>query len=82
MARHRLEIGSDKNPVLMRGEGQHFGVGNSFQLGLMRGKKIDGRLTAETPGDDRVVETGIRQKRTTVSFAVRRFVAAYAQTSS
>lgn len=62
VARHRPEIGSDKNPVLTRGEGQHLGAGNFFQPGLMRRKKIDCRLTAETPGDNRIVETGIRQE--------------------
>jgi hypothetical protein len=62
VARHRPEIGSDKNPILTRGEGQHLGVGNSFQCGLMGREKIDCRLTAETPGDDRIVETGIRQE--------------------
>jgi hypothetical protein len=35
VARHRSEIGSDKNPILVRGEGQHFGVGNSLQPGLI-----------------------------------------------
>ena len=62
VTRHRPEIGSDKNPILTRGEGQYFGVGNSFQPSLVRRKKIDCRLTAETPGDDRIVETGIRQE--------------------
>jgi hypothetical protein len=66
----------------MRGEGQHFGVRNSFHPGLVGRKKIDGRLTAETPGDNRIVETGIRQKAASVSFAARRFADAYAQTSS
>jgi len=61
-ARHRPEIGSDKNPILLRGEGQHFGVGNSFKLGHIGRKEIDCRLTAETPGDDRTVETGICQE--------------------
>ena len=62
VTRHRPEIRSDKNPVLTRGEGQNLGVGNSFQPGLMRRKKIDCRFTAETPGDDGIVETGIRQE--------------------
>jgi hypothetical protein len=39
VARHRPKIGSDKNPILMRGEGQHVGVGNSFQPGLVGRKK-------------------------------------------
>ena len=59
---YRPEIGSDKNPVLTRGEGQYLGVGNSFKPGVVRRKKIDCRLTAETPGDDRIVEIGIRQE--------------------
>lgn len=62
VARHRPEIGSDQNPILMRGEGQHLGVGNPFQSGLMGRKRIDCRLTAETTSDDRIVETGIRQE--------------------
>ena len=62
VARHRAEIGGDKNPILTRGEGQHFGVGNSFQRGLMGRKKVDCRLTAETPGDYPIVETGVRQE--------------------
>lgn len=62
VARHRPEIGSDKYPVLMRGEGQHLGIRDTLQTGLMGRKKIDCRLTAETPSDDRIVETGIRQE--------------------
>jgi hypothetical protein len=38
---HRPEVGSDKNPILLRSEGQYFGVGNSFQLRFRGGKKID-----------------------------------------
>jgi len=62
VTRHRPEIGSNKDPILLRGEGQYPGVGNSFQPGLMGRKKIDCRLTPETAGDDRIVETGIRQE--------------------
>lgn len=62
VARHRPEIGDDKNPILTRGEGQDFGAGNSFQRGLMRRKKVDCRLTAETRGDYPIVETGVRQE--------------------
>jgi hypothetical protein len=62
VAGHRPEIRSDKNPILLRGEGEHIRVGNSFQPGLMGRKKIDCRFTAEAPGDNRIVETGIRQK--------------------
>ena len=39
VARHRPEIGSDKNLILTRGEGQHLGVGNAFQSGLMAERK-------------------------------------------
>jgi hypothetical protein len=43
VARHCPEVGSDKNPILTRGEGQHLGVGNSFQTGLIcRNKSIAG----------------------------------------
>jgi len=62
MARHRPEIGSDKNPILVRGEGRHYGVGNSFQTGLSGRKKIDCRLPAKAPGYDSIVETGICQE--------------------
>jgi hypothetical protein len=60
--RHCPEIGSDENPILTRGKGQHFGVGDSFQSGLMCRKKIDRRFTPETPSDDGIVEAGIRQE--------------------
>jgi hypothetical protein len=62
MARHGPEIGSYQYPILTRGKGQNLGVGNSFQPGLMGGKKIDDRLTAKTPRYDRIVKTGIRQE--------------------
>jgi hypothetical protein len=61
VAGHRPKIGSDKNPILLGGEGQHIGIGNSFQPGLMGRKKIDCRFTAAAPGDNRIVETRIRQ---------------------
>jgi hypothetical protein len=62
MARHGPEIGSYQYPILTRGKRQRLGIGNSFQPGLMGGKKIAGRLTAQTPGDDRIVQTGIGQE--------------------
>jgi hypothetical protein len=62
VTRHRSEIGSDKNPILERGEGQHFGVGNALQPSIMDRKKIDCWFATETPGDDRTVEAGIRQE--------------------
>ncbi len=62
MAGHRPEIGSDKNPILLGGEGQYIGIGNSFQPSLMGRKKIDCRFTAEAPRDNRIVETDIRQE--------------------
>ena len=62
MARHRPEIGSDENPILMRSESQNLGIGNSFQPGLMGRKKIDCRFATEAPRDYRIVETGVRQK--------------------
>ncbi len=62
VARHRPEIGSDKNLILLRGEGQHFRVRNSFQPRFMGRKKINSWLTTETPRDDCIVETGIRQE--------------------
>ncbi len=71
VARHRPEIGSDKNSILTRCEGQHFGIGNSFQRGFMGRKKIDCRLTAKTPGDNRIVETGIRKEADHLSASPR-----------
>ena len=83
VARHRPEIGSDKNPILTRGEGQHLGVGNSFQCGLMGREKIDCRLTAETPGDDRIRgDWHPPGSGSSVNLAEKRFAAAYVQTSS
>lgn len=63
MARHRPKVGSDKNPILTRCKGQHVGIGNPFQPRFMSRKKVDRRLTAKTPGDNRMVETGIARKR-------------------
>jgi hypothetical protein len=79
--RHRPEIGSNKNPIPARSEGEHLGVGDSFQPGLMGRKKIDRRFAAETPGDNGMVETGVRQEANHVSFGARWFAAAYARRS-
>jgi hypothetical protein len=62
VARHRPEIGRDKNPILLGGESEHLSVGKPFQPGLVCRKKIDCRLTPETPADDRMVEARIREE--------------------
>ena len=60
VARHRLEIRSHKNSILLCCKSQHFGIGDSFQVSLIGREEIDCWFTAETSGDDRIVETGIR----------------------
>lgn len=78
MVRHRLTIVGDKNSILCRSQRQDFGVGDSFQTGLVRRHKIKSRFVAPTTFDDGVVEVGIRQKADHPSASPRRHLPPHA----
>jgi hypothetical protein len=60
--RHRPEVGEDENSILLCGERQDLGGRYSLQLSLARREKVHLWLATETPADDCVAETGIRQE--------------------
>lgn len=60
--RHRLEIGSDDNPILPRSQSQNSRIIDSLQFGLFRGPKVHRWFPASATTDDTAVEAGIRQK--------------------
>jgi hypothetical protein len=59
---HGLEIVRYKNAILPGSQCQHRRVGNSFKIGVVRGEKINCRLSTPATANDCVVEVGIRQE--------------------
>ena len=62
VSRHGLEIVRNKNSILLGGQGQDRRVGNPFEVCVVRGEKINCRLSTPATADDRIVEVGIRQE--------------------
>jgi hypothetical protein len=54
---------SDKNSILLSRESQYFGIGNSFQPGVISRHKIYGWFVATATFDDGMIKSASARKR-------------------
>ena len=62
MAWHGLTVMRDQNSILLRGEAKHFGVRDSFELGVVRRQKVQCWFAPPTSFYDHVIEVGVRKE--------------------